>query len=184
MDHSESPRNPFSFHPDTHDIEEDRGYPGRASARSIRQAWKREKRRENQLERARVRDALQRRLRDPDSLDDLPSELRRSRRARGDATVRREWMLQERKRKIRSELKAKIDLDEYIRDMCRSKTLHALIALGFFREVLGSDAYGNEHRYKQAIRAALEDPLLSRSLRRKWEAFDRAFPAASENGRD
>lgn len=166
------------------DADVGRGDSGRASARSIRQAWKWEKRRENQLERAQVRVALQHRLRDPESLDELPSEPRRSKRTRGDARVRREWMLEERKRKIRSELKAKIDLDEYIRDMCRSKTLHALIALGFFREVLGSAAYGDEHRYKQAIRTALEDPLLSRSLRRKWKAFDRVFPDAAGSGQD
>ena len=55
--------------------------------------------------------------------------------------------------------------------------MHALVALAFFRHVLDSEAYPEEHRFKQAIRRALEEPDRSKAIRSRWESFDEEFPS-------
>lgn len=144
----------------------------------IKAPWKRDKRRANQVERAWVRDMLKVNLDDPDSLADLASERRRARTAKEDSSLKRDQILKEKKRRVRAELKAKVDVEEFIRDITKSRTLYALIALGFFRHVLESGEYEEGHRYKQAITASLQDPALARSLKRRWQQFDREFPSA------
>lgn len=145
----------------------------------IRKVWKLRKRHANQAERARVRDEIHAGWQDPDSLLDLGGMRKTSRRMHSGGMPEREGMLHARQRKVRAELKAIKDLAPFIQGMCRSKTLHATIALGFFRHVLDSDAYAEDHRYKLAIREALQDPVLAKVIQRKWEAFDREFPQAS-----
>lgn len=144
----------------------------------IKTPWKRNKRHENQVERARVRDLLKINLDDLDTLVDLASEKRRARTAAEGSTLKRDYILKEKKRRVRAELKAKVDVEEFIRDISKSKTLYALIAMGFFRHVLESGEYEEGHRCKQAIVASLQDPSLARSIKRRWEQFDREFPDA------
>jgi hypothetical protein len=170
--HHDAPGRDKSHHEARGAREESGAFPGRSAAKAIRKSWRKLKRRENQMERARVRDALQSGLQDPDSLDDLCLDSGRPRLPRGEELLKREWTLQERNRKVRSELRVHRDLDSYIRNMSRSKTLNAMIALGFFRKVLESEEYGDDHRYKQAIRGALEDPVLAKVVKRKWEEFE------------
>lgn len=142
----------------------------------IKTPWNRDKRRANQVERARVRDLIKVNLDDPDSLADLASERRRARTAEEGSFLKRDHILKVKKRRVRAELKAKVDVEEFIRDIAKSRTLYALIAVGFFRHVLESGEYEENHRYKQAIAASLQDPALARSLKRRWEQFDREFP--------
>lgn len=145
----------------------------------IRKAWKLRKRRSHQEERARVRDEIHAGWHDPDSLLDLGGMRRNSRRQHSGGILEREGMLHARLRKIRAELKTIKDLSPFIQGMSRSKTLHATIALGYFRNVLDSADFPEDHRYKTAIREALQDPVLAKVIQRKWEAFDREFPQAS-----
>jgi hypothetical protein len=142
----------------------------------IKTPWKRNKRHENQVERARVRDLLKINLDDLDTLVDLASEKRRARTAAEGSSLKRDFILKEKKRRVRAELKAKVDVEEFLRDITKSKTLYALIAVGFFRHVLESGEYEENHRYKQAIVACLQDPAMARSLKRRWAQFDREFP--------
>lgn len=143
--------------------------------------WRRRRRNANQVERARIRDAIRSTHYDPESLEELAVEPRDMRPLSGDEG-NREWMLRARRRKVRTELKSKQDLGDFIRAMSRSKTLYALIALGFFRHVLYSAEYGEDHRYKLAIREAMEDARLAKVLQRKWDELDREFPDNEHHG--
>lgn len=145
----------------------------------IRKIWKLRKRHANQTERARVRDEIHAGWHDPDSLLDLGGVRKTSRRMHSGGILEREGMLHARQRKIRAELKTIKDLAPFIQGMSRSKTLHSTIALGYFRHILGSDEYAEDHRYKLAIREALQDPVLAKVIQRKWEAYDREFPQES-----
>lgn len=167
-------KDPRQEHQD--EVSKDPVFAGFPSDRVIRKAWKQRKRLENQAERARVRDAIHVKMHDPEGLLDLDIERRTSRRLHVARVVKRQWMLHVQKRKIKAELKSTKDLATFIQGMSRSKTLYAMIALGYFRHVLDSAEYREDHRYKLAIRAALEDPILSKVIQRKWESFDREFP--------
>ena len=145
----------------------------------IRNAWKLSKRNEHQMERAHVRDVIHAGIHDPDRLMDLGGMQRHSRRKHAAGTRQRETVLHVRQRMVRAELKSIKDLGTFIRGMSRSRTLHSTIALGFFRHVLQSGGYAEDHRYMLAIREALEDPVLAKIIQRKWEAFDREFPGSA-----
>jgi hypothetical protein len=142
----------------------------------IKAPWKRDRRRATQGERARVRDLLKIKRDDPDCLVDMDWGPRHPRRAGEDVSLKRGHILKEKKRRVRAELKAKVDVEEFIRDISKSRTLYALIAMGFFRHVLESGEYAEDHRYKLAIVACLHDPSLTRAIKRRWEQFDREFP--------
>ena len=145
-------------------------------ARDLRKARRKEKRHLNQVERTRIREHLQAGLRDPEAFLDLADHKKNARRlAEGGVAARRVlWEVQ--KRKLKSELANTRDLDTFIQKTSRSRTLYALIGMGFFRHVLRSPEFRDDHRYKLAILRALEEPGLGKSIQRRWEAFDREFP--------
>jgi hypothetical protein len=146
------------------------------SGKALRKSWAKQRRRETQSERARVRDEIHNHMHDPESLDELAGFGRRRRQPEQVKALKREWMLRDRRRKVRAELKATKDVAGFIEGLGRSKTLYALIAMDFFRSVLESPAYGEDSRFRQAILEALEDPGLGKVIRHKWQAFDREFP--------
>lgn len=147
------------------------------SAHSLRKTWAKQKRREHQSERARVRDEIHTHMHDPESLDDHLSGFgRKPRLPEAVKALKREWMLRARRRQVRAELKATKDVAGFIEGLGRSKTLYSLIAMDFFRMVLESPTYGEDSRFRQAILEALEDPSFNKVIRHKWQAFDREFP--------
>jgi hypothetical protein len=147
-------------------------YPGKL----IRKARRSEKRYANQVERARIREDLQAGMRDPEIFLDLASEWKNTRKLLASGAAHRRELLDVQKRKVQAELRNTRDLDTFILKTSRSRTLFALIAMGFFRRVLDSDEYREDHRYKQAIRKAMEEPGLCKAIQRKWVNFDRQFP--------
>lgn len=144
--------------------------------RMLRKAKKKEKRHENQLERTRIREDLNAGLRDPEIFLDFAVQRKNTKKLLRSGSDDRRWLLYVQKRKVKSELVNIRDLDTFIQKTSRSKTLYALIAMGFFRHVLKSEEYREDHRYKLAIRRALEEPGLNKSIQRKWYNFDREFP--------
>lgn len=145
-----------------------REWGGRSSRKNKRQL--------HQTERTRIREHLQAGLRDPETFLDLEDRKKNIRRLQAGGAAARRMLLDVQKRKVKAELGNTRDLDTFIQKTSRSRTLYASIALGFFRHVLGSEAYREDHRYKLAIRRALEEPGLCKSIQRKWEHFDREFP--------
>lgn len=152
-------------------------------AREIRKARRKEKRHLHQVERTRIRERLHDGLRDPDVFLDLEDHAKNTRRLKASGAAARRVLLDVQRRRLKSELANTRDLDTFIQKTSRSRTLYALVALGFFRHVWRTDAFREDHRYKLAIARAMEEPGLAKSIQRKWEAFDREFPAPSQ-GRD
>jgi hypothetical protein len=147
-------------------------HPGR----EIRKLRRLNKRLANQAERTRIREHLQAGLRDPEFFLDLEGRAKNFRRLLASGPAERRGLLQVQKRKVKAELGNTRDLDTFIRKTSRSRTLYALIAMGFFRHVLRSEEYREGHRYKLAIQGALQEPGLAKAIARKWENFDREFP--------
>lgn len=145
-------------------------------ARDLRRARRKEKRYLNQVERTRIREHLQAGLRDPEVFLDLETHKKNTRRLIASGAAARRVLFDVQKRKVKAELGNTRDLDTFIRKTSRSRTLYALIALGFFRHVLRSEEFREDHRYKLAIKRAMEEPGLWKSVQRRWEAFDREFP--------
>lgn len=146
------------------------------SARDIRKAHRKEKRRMHQIERARIREHLHAGLRDPDVYLDLESQARNGHRKSSEGGAARQALLAAQGRKLKSELANTRDLEGFLAKASRSRTLYTLVAMGYFRQVLHSDAFREDHRYKVAIRHALEEPGLAKAIQRRWECFDREFP--------
>jgi hypothetical protein len=166
--HSQSPsESPTSFSP----------YAPYVPARDIRKARRKEKRYLNQVERTRIREHLQAGLRDPECFLDLEARKKNTHRLLSSGAAERRLLLEMQLRKVKSELGNTRDLDTFIQKTSRSRTLYALIGLGFFRDVLRSEEYRDDHRYKLAIRRALEEPGLAKSIQRKWDCFDKEFPS-------
>ncbi|GEM_PF-3106168 len=159
---------------------EAQGAPGTHShylpARDIRRARRKEKRHLNQVERTRVREHLHAGLLDPEAFDAVEDRKPISRKLHKDGNGERGVLLFIQKRRLKSELGNTRDLDTFIHKTSRSRTLYALIGLGFFRHVLRSETFRDDHRYKLAILRAMEEPGLGKSIQRRWEAFDREFP--------
>lgn len=151
-------------------------------AREVRKARRKERRYLNQAERTRIREHLQAGLRDPETFLDLEDHKKNMHRSLAGEAARR-ILLDAQKRKVKAELNNTRDLDTFIQKTSRSRTLYALIALGFFRHVLRSEEYREDHRYKLAILRAMEEPGLNKSIQRKWETFDREFPDRSREER-
>ncbi len=148
--------------------------------RYARKARKRAKRRAHQAERARIREDLHAGLKDPDAFLDLESRSKNTRRMLASGRPERKALLEAQKRRARAELANTRDLDGFLSKASRSRTLYSLVALAYFRHVLRSEAFREDHRYKEAIRRALEEPGLSRSIQRRWENFEREFPFEGE----
>lgn len=146
------------------------------SARDLRKAHRKEKRRLHQTERARIREHLHAGLRDPEAYLDLESQARNHHRKSAEGGAARQALLASQGRKLKSELANTRDLDGFLAKASRSRTLYTLIAMGYFRQVLQSEAIREDHRFKVAIRHALEEPGLAKSIHRRWECFDREFP--------
>lgn len=147
-------------------------HPGKV----IRKARKKKKRYENQIERTRIRENIQAGLRDPEIFLDLAREWKNTRRLLASGAADRRHLLNSQIRKVKAELLNTRDLETFIQKTSRSRTMYALVAMGFFRNVLKSEEYREDHRYMVAIRKAMEEPGLSRSIQRRWESFDRQFP--------
>ncbi len=145
-------------------------------AKSERKARRLEKRLAHQTERARVRENLHAGLKDPDVFLDLEGHAKNIRRMLASGKEERRALFAAQKRKARAELGNTRDLDGFLAKCSRSRTLHSLVALAYFRHVLRSEEYREDHRYKQAIRRALEEPGLAKAIQRRWDAFDREFP--------
>jgi hypothetical protein len=141
-----------------------------------RKARRLDKRHAHQAERARIRENLHAGLQDPEVFLDLESRSKNLRRLLASGKAERRALLETQKRKARAELANTRDLDTFLAKSSRSRTLYSLVALAYFRHVLGSDEYRDDHRYKEAIRRALEEPGLAKSIQRRWENFDREFP--------
>jgi hypothetical protein len=141
-----------------------------------RKARRLEKRLAHQAERARVRENLQAGLKDPEVFLDLEGRAKNIRRMLASGKEQRRALLAAQKRKARAELANTRDLDTFLAKSSRSRTLHSLVALAYFRHVLRSEEYREDHRFKEAIRRALEEPGLAKSIQRRWEGFDREFP--------
>ena len=169
-----SPENP-RFDPSVQ--EEDRS-PGWIPAKALRKARRQEKRKGHQAERARVREQLYVGMHEPEAFLDLESHAKNIRRLLNSGAEQRRDLLATLQRKVKSELANTRDVDGFIEKASRSRTLYTLAAMGFFRQVLESEAFREDHRFKLAIRKALEEPGLAKSLQRRWEQFDREFPAA------
>jgi hypothetical protein len=149
------------------------------SGKLERKARRLEKRRAHQAERARVRENLHAGLKDPDAFLDLESRSKNIRRMLASGKEDRRALLGVQKRKARAELANTRDLDAFLAKSSRSRTLYSLVALAFFRHVLFSGEFREDHRYKLAIRRALEEPGLGKSIQKRWEGFDREFPGQS-----
>jgi hypothetical protein len=135
-----------------------------------------EKRLAHQAERARVRENLLAGLKDPEIFLDLEDRAKNIRRMLASGKEQRRALLATQQRKARAELANTRDLDGFLAKSSRSRTLYSLVAVAYFRHVLRSGEYREDHRYKQAIRRALEEPGLAKSIQRRWDAFDREFP--------
>ena len=161
-------------HADT--LDSCRSDPGR-HPRALRQKIRKlSPHQEDKSERARIRAHIQEGLRDPERFLDLARERKNMRGLLASGRQARLELLESQKQRVKSELRNTRDLDTFLMKTSRSKTLHALVALAFFRHVRDSDAYAEEHRYKQAIRRALEEPDRSKAIHWKWESFDKEFP--------
>lgn len=152
-------------------------FPAYVPSRDIRKARRKEKRYLNQVERTRIREHLQAGLRDPECFLDLEARKKNTHRLLSSGAAERKLLLEIQLRKVKSELGNTRDLDTFIQKTSRSRTMYALIGIGFFRDVLRSEAYRDDHRYKLAIRRALEEPGLAKSIQRKWDCFDKEFPS-------
>jgi hypothetical protein len=141
-----------------------------------RKARRLSKRQAHQVERTRIRENLQAGLKDPEVFLDLESQSKNIRRLLASGKAERQALLQTQKRKARAELANTRDLDTFLAKSSRSRTLYSLVALAYFRHVLRSDEYREDHRYKEAIRRALEEPGLAKSIQKRWGNFDRQFP--------
>ncbi|MDB5103686.1 MAG: hypothetical protein JWP91_1375 [Fibrobacteres bacterium] len=150
--------------------------PSWVPTKIIRKARRKERRYANQADRTRIREDLQAGLRDPECFLDLESRRKNTRKLLASGAAERRWLLDMQRKKVKGELANTRDLDTFLQKTSRSRTLYALIAMGFFRHVLGSEEYREDHRYKLAIRRALEEPGLCKAIQRKWENFDREFP--------
>jgi hypothetical protein len=133
-------------------------------------------RNEDRAERARIRDHIQEGMRDPELFLDLARERKNTRRLLASGRDDRLELLEAQKQKVAGELRNTRDLDGFIEKTSRSKTLYALVAMAFFRHVRDSEAFREDHRYKQAIVRAMEEPGLAKAIRWKWETFDKEFP--------
>ena len=147
-----------------------------APGKARRKARRLERRHAHQAERARVRENLHAGLQDPDAFFDLESRSKNIWRMLASGNSERHALLEAQKRKARSELANTRDLDSFLAKSSRSRTLSSLVALAYFRHVLRSDEFRDDHRYKEAIRRVLEEPSLAKSIQRRWECFDREFP--------
>lgn len=156
----------------THETESGPWTQGKAE----RKARRLEKRLAHQTERARVRENLHAGLKDPDAFLDLESNAKNIRRMLASGKEDRRALLAAQKRKARAELANTRDLDGFLAKSSRSRTLHSLVAMAYFRHVLHSDEYREDHRFKQAIRRAMEEPGLAKAIQRRWDGFDREFP--------
>jgi hypothetical protein len=151
-------------------------HPQWTPGKSERRARRRAKRFARQAERARIREHLHAGLKDPEAFLDLETRSKNMRRLLESGKPDRRSLLEIQKRKARAELSNTRDLEGFLSKASRSRTLYSLVALAFFRHVLRSDEYREDHRYKEAIRSALEEPGLAKSIHRRWENFDREFP--------
>jgi hypothetical protein len=142
----------------------------------VRKARRKDRRYLNQVERTRIREHRQAGLRDPETFLDLEDHKKNMHRLLAGSAAARRALLDMQKRKVKAEVNNTRDLDTFIQKTSRSRTLYALIALGFFRHVLRSEEYREDHRYKLAILRAMGEPGLNKSIQRKWETFDREFP--------
>ncbi len=145
-------------------------------AKALRKLKRKEKRRDHQIERARIKEHLQAGMHDPELFLDLDARKKNERRMLESGADKRKALLASQLRKVKSELNNTRDLDGFIAKASRSRTIHTLVAMGFFREVLESEVYREGHRYKEAIRKALEEPGLAKSIQHRWGMFDREFP--------
>lgn len=151
-------------------------FRGAHPGRTLRKSRKKERRYENQADRARIREDIQAGMRDPEFFLDLAGERKNTRRLAASGRAQRLFLLEALKRRLKSELRNTRDLDTFIRKTSRSRTLYALIAIGYFRHVLNSEEYRQDHRYKLAIINAMEEPGLAKAIQSKWDNFDRQFP--------
>jgi hypothetical protein len=143
--------------------------------RFLRKSGKKVRRYENQAERARIREDIQAGMRDPEAFLDLAGGKKNARKLSTSGKTDRIALLTAQKRKLRSELRNTRDLDTFIRKTSHSRTLYALIAMGFFHHVMNSEEYRRDHRYKLAILGAMEEPGLAKAIQRKWDHFRREF---------
>lgn len=149
-------------------------------ARDLRRARRKEKRHLHQLERTRIRESLHAGLRDPELFLDLEDRKKNTARLKASSGAARRVLLEAQKRKVKAELGNTRDLDTFIQKTSRSRTLYSLVGLAFFRHVLNSPDYRDDHRFKLAISRALEEPGLAKSIHHRWEAFDREFAGRSQ----
>jgi hypothetical protein len=165
-----------SFSPEQPDPVSPHGQaPPYVPARDLRRARRKEKRHIHQLERTRIRESLHAGLRDPDVFLDLEDRKKNMARLKASSGSARRVLLQAQKRKVKAELANTRDLDTFIQKTSRSRTLYSLVGLAFFRHVLNSPEYRDDHRFKLAVLRALEEPGLAKSIHHRWEAFDREF---------
>lgn len=155
--------------------------PAYVPARDLRRARRKEKRHLHQVERTRIRESLLAGLRDPDVFLDLEDRKKNTLRLKAGSGAARRVLLEAQKRKVKAELANTRDLDTFIQKTSRSRTLYSLVGLGFFRHVLHSPDYRDDHRFKSAIRRALEEPGLAKSLHHRWDAFDREFAGPAKD---
>jgi hypothetical protein len=149
--------------------------PAYVPSRDLRRARRKEKRHLHQVERTRIRESLHAGLRDPEVFLDLEDRKKNTLRLKAGSVAARRVLLDVQKRKVKAELANTRDLDTFIQKTSRSRTLYSLVGLGFFRHVLNSPEYRDDHRFKLAIQRALEEPGLAKSIHHRWEAFDREF---------
>lgn len=155
--------------------------PAYVPARDLRRLRRKEKRHLHQVERTRIRESLHAGLRDPEVFLDLEDRKKNTLRLKASSAAARRVLLGVQKRKVKAELANTRDLDTFIQKTSRSRTLYALVGLGFFRHVLVSPEYRDDHRFKLAIQRALEEPGLAKSIHRRWEAFDREFATRAQD---
>lgn len=190
MEHDQLPTESRSFTPSSspvfspvsRDFPEPSGQgqaPAYVPARDLRRARRKEKRHLHQTERARIRESLQAGLRDPDVFLDLEDRKKNTARLKAGSDAARRVLLDALKRKVKAELANTRDLDTFIQKTSRSRTLYSLVGIGFFRQVLNSPEYRDDHRFKLAIIRALEEPGLAKSIHHRWDAFDREFGAGA-----
>ena len=150
--------------------------PHWAPGKTERKSRRMDRRHAHQAERARIRENLHAGLKDPDLFLDLETRSKNTKRLLASGAAERKALLETQKRRARAELTNTRDLDGFLAKASRSRTLYSMVALAYFRHVLGSDDFREDHRYKEAIRRALEEPGLAKSIQRRWGNFDREFP--------
>ena len=146
------------------------------TGKAERKARRLEKRRDHQAERARIRESLHAGMKDPDAFLDLESRSKNTRRMLASGKEDRRALLEAQKRKARAELANTRDLEGFLSKASHSRTLYSLVAMAYFRHVLRSDEFRDDHRYKLAISQAMEEPGLAKSIQKRWHDFDREFP--------